>query len=155
MPKTKRLVSPRFSLCIPRSSSTVNQELWHIFHNELDLDSNGHLDAEELTVALQKAGGCAPSSPPLVISEPDVLAGLQVSPSMLSDFMTSLTASPHSHSISFQEFRDFLLLLPRRVSTKEIYRFYEVRKFLGDDGRGPARVTMEGAFRPTAHGCLR
>jgi hypothetical protein len=33
-----------------------DQELWHIFHNELDLDSNGHLDAEELTVALQKAG---------------------------------------------------------------------------------------------------
>ncbi|KAH9006979.1 mitochondrial carrier [Lactarius hatsudake] len=100
-------------------------ELWHIFHNELDLDSNGHLDAQELTVALQKAG-------------------LQVSPSMLSDFMVSLTASPHSHSINFQEFRDFLLLLPRRVSTKEIYRFYEVRKFLGDDGRGAARVTMEG-----------
>jgi solute carrier family 25 phosphate transporter 23/24/25/41 len=65
---------------------------------------------------------------------------------MLSDFMTSLTASPQSHSISFQEFRDFLLLLPRRASTKEIYRFYEVRKFLGDDGRGAARVTMEGVF---------
>ncbi|KAF8505614.1 mitochondrial carrier [Russula emetica] len=100
-------------------------ELWNIFHNELDLDSNGHLDAEELTVALRKAG-------------------VRVSPLTLSDFMTSLTASPHSHSISFQEFRDFLLLLPRRVSTKEIYRFYEVRKFLGDDGRGAARVTMEG-----------
>lgn len=100
-------------------------ELWNIFHNELDLDSNGHLDAEELTVALRKAG-------------------VRVSPSTLSDFMTSLTASPHSHSISFQEFRDFLLLLPRRVSTKEIYRFYELRKFLGDDGRGAARVTMEG-----------
>ena len=60
--------------------------------------------------------------------------------------MTSLTASPHSHSINFQEFRDFLLLLPRRVSTKEIYRFYEVRKFLGDDGHGAARVTMEGTL---------
>lgn len=31
-------------------------ELWHIFHDELDLDSNGHLDAEELTSALYKAG---------------------------------------------------------------------------------------------------
>jgi solute carrier family 25 phosphate transporter 23/24/25/41 len=76
----------------------------------------------------------------------DGVAGVRVSPSMLSDFMTSLTASPHSHSISFQEFRDFLLLLPRRVSTKEIYRFYELRKFLGDDGRGAARVTMEGTL---------
>jgi hypothetical protein len=69
--------------------------------------------------------------------------------------MTSLTASPHSHSISFQEFRDFLLLLPRRASTKEIYRFYEVRKFLGDDGRGAARVTMEGMFCPTFRGRLQ
>lgn len=31
------------------------KELWNSFH-ELDLDSNGHLDAEELTVALRKAG---------------------------------------------------------------------------------------------------
>ena len=92
---------------------------------------------------------------PSVISEPDGVAGLQVSPSMLSDFMISLTASPHSHSINFQEFRDFLLLLPRRVSTKEIYRFYEVRKYLGDDGRGVARVTMEGTFCLTARGRLQ
>jgi solute carrier family 25 phosphate transporter 23/24/25/41 len=74
-----------------------------------------------------------------------------MSPSTLSEFMTSLTSSPYSDSISFQEFRDFLLLLPRRVSTKEIYRFYEVRKFLGDDGRGTARVTMEGACPPISH----
>ena len=31
-------------------------ELWSIFHDELDLDGNGHLDAEELAVALSKAG---------------------------------------------------------------------------------------------------
>jgi hypothetical protein len=30
-------------------------ELWSIFH-ELDLDRNGHLDAGELAVALNKAG---------------------------------------------------------------------------------------------------
>jgi solute carrier family 25 phosphate transporter 23/24/25/41 len=124
-----------------------DQELWNIFHNELDLDSNGHLDAEELTVALRKAGERI-----LLLllvgttSQLDYAAGVRVSPSTLSDFMTSLTASPISHSINFQEFRDFLLLLPRRVSTKEIYRFYELRKFLGDDGRGAARVTMEGTL---------
>ncbi|TFY79868.1 hypothetical protein EWM64_g4142 [Hericium alpestre] len=100
-------------------------ELWKVFHDELDLDGNGHLDAEELGFALQKAG-------------------VELSPSTLSDFMTYLTSSPHSRGISFAEFRDFLLLLPRNVSTAEIYRFYEVRKFLGDDGRGAARVTMEG-----------
>ena len=32
-------------------------ELWNIFHNELDLDGNGHIDAEELHHALGKAGG--------------------------------------------------------------------------------------------------
>lgn len=56
--------------------------------------------------------------------------------------MTFLTTSPHSHAISFPEFRDFLLLLPRKASTAEIYRFYEVRKFWGDEVLH--RVTMEG-----------
>lgn len=63
----------------------------------------------------------------------------------LSEFMTFLTASPHSRSINFAEFRDFLLLLPMRASPAEIYRYYEMRRYLGDDARGPARVTMEGA----------
>ncbi|KAI5124933.1 hypothetical protein M0805_007360 [Coniferiporia weirii] len=101
-------------------------ELWHIFCDELDLDGNGHLDAGELTLALRKAG-------------------VELSASTLSDFMTFLTSSPHSHGISFSEFRDFLLLLPSRATTAEIYRYYEVRKYMGDDGRGgAARVTMEG-----------
>ncbi|GLB33870.1 putative mitochondrial carrier (TC 2.A.29) family protein [Lyophyllum shimeji] len=100
-------------------------ELWAIFHDELDLDGNGHLDAQELTLALSKAG-------------------IKLSPKTLSEFMTTLTSSPHSHAISFAEFRDFLLLLPRKVSPAEIYQYYEVAKFMGDDGRGPARVTMEG-----------
>jgi len=100
-------------------------ELWRVFHNELDLDGNGHLDAEELGLALRKAG-------------------VPLSPTTLSEFMTTLTSSPHSHAVSFREFRDFLLLLPRKVSTAEIYRYYEVKKYLGDDGKGAARVTMEG-----------
>lgn len=102
-------------------------ELWSVFHNKLDLDGNGHLDAVELADALTKAG-------------------IRITPSQLSDFMTYLSSSPHAHSISFPEFRDFLLLLPREVSTMEMYRFYRVRRFLGDDGHGPARVNMEGAL---------
>lgn len=43
-------------------------------------------------------------------------AGIRLTPAQLSEFMTFLTSSPHSHSISFPEFRDFLLLLPRKVS---------------------------------------
>ena len=71
-------------------------------------------------------------------------AGIGLTPSTLAEFMTFLTSSPHSHAITFREFRDFLLLLPRKISTAEIYRYYEVKKFMGDDGRGSARVTMEG-----------
>ncbi|EIW61998.1 mitochondrial carrier [Trametes versicolor FP-101664 SS1] len=100
-------------------------ELWHIFHDELDLDGNGHLDVTELELALEKAG-------------------IKLSGSTLTEFMTLVTASPHSHAVSFREFRDFLLLLPRKASTEEIFRYYEVRKYLGDDGRGAARVNMEG-----------
>ncbi|KAF9446931.1 mitochondrial carrier [Macrolepiota fuliginosa MF-IS2] len=106
-------------------AKTKEVELWHIFHDELDLDSNGQLDTEELRTALNKSG-------------------IQMSPEAFSEFMSSLTVSPHSHHITFAEFRDFLLLLPRRASPDEIYRYYEVVRFMGDDGRGPARVTMEG-----------
>ncbi|KAH7887680.1 mitochondrial carrier [Phlebopus sp. FC_14] len=100
-------------------------ELWTIFHDELDLDGNGQWDSEELQIALSKAG-------------------ITLAPSALADFMAFLTLSPHSHAIGFREFRDFLLLLPRKASTPEIYRYYEVKRFMGDDGRGAARVTMEG-----------
>ncbi|KAI0702892.1 mitochondrial carrier [Cytidiella melzeri] len=100
-------------------------ELWHIFHNELDLDGNGRLEADELYFALQKAG-------------------IHLEPTTLTEFMTFLAESPHPRAIGFQEFRDFLLLMPREVCPKEIFRYYEVKKFMGDDGRGAARVNMEG-----------
>lgn len=106
------------------------------------MDGNGHLDAEELDIALQKAG--QPSLIKLLNNFLTLGIGITLTPTTLTDFMITLTASPHSHAISFSEFRDFLLLLPRKVSTAEIYRFYEVKKFMGDDGRGAARITMEG-----------
>ncbi|KAL4241926.1 mitochondrial carrier family protein [Abortiporus biennis] len=104
------------------------RELWHIFHDQLDLDGNGHLDAEELAIALKQAE----------------LAGISLSPTTLSEFMNALTSSPHPRAINFQEFRDFLLLLPRTASPAEIFRYYTVKKSMGDDGRGAARVNMEG-----------
>jgi len=138
-------------------------ELWHIFHDELDLDNNGHLDAEELAEALGKAGAHFVYITPLAMNLYSFKLGINLNSSTLSEFMTFLTSSPHSHAISFPEFRDFLLLLPRPASTKEIFRhvcyykycagekcshpnsrYYEVRKSLGDDGRGAARVNMEG-----------
>lgn len=79
----------------------------------------------------------------------NVSPGITLSPTALAEFITFLAQSPHSHVINFQQFRDFLLLLPRQVSTSEIYRYYEVKKFMGNDGRGPTRVTMEGL--PSCH----
>ncbi|KAF8195817.1 mitochondrial carrier [Mycena galopus ATCC 62051] len=91
-------------------------ELWGIFHDELDLDGNQRLDANELSAALTKVG-------------------ITLSTAKISEFMTFLTAA----------------------SPAEIYRYYEMRRYLGDDARGPARVTMEGDVslsaedRPTIH----
>lgn len=78
------------------------------------------------------------------MARPYDFPGITLRPSTLTDFMTYLTWSPHSHMINFREFRDFLLLLPRKASAAEIYQYYEVKRFMGDDGRGAARVTMEG-----------
>ena len=80
------------------------------------------------------------------------IVGIPLSATTLSEFMTTLTSSPHSHAISFREFRDFLLLLPRKASTAEIYQYYKLKRYLGDDGRGAARVTMEGPSLVAWHG---
>ncbi|KAK7470582.1 hypothetical protein VKT23_002006 [Stygiomarasmius scandens] len=100
-------------------------ELWNIFHNELDLDGNGTLDSQELDSAFRKSG-------------------IVLSSAALSEFMAFLASAPHPRSIRFDDFRDYFLLLPHKISPAEIYKYYEMTKFLGDDGRGPARVTMEG-----------
>ncbi|KAF6762299.1 mitochondrial carrier [Ephemerocybe angulata] len=111
-----------------RYADAKEVELWHIFHDELDLDGNGHLDPGELQTALKKAG-------------------IEIDPDTLSDFMSALSQdseAAHAGQVTFSSFRDFLILLPRKVSATEIFRFYKVKRYLGDDGRGAARVNMEG-----------
>ncbi|KIY74158.1 mitochondrial carrier [Cylindrobasidium torrendii FP15055 ss-10] len=101
-------------------------ELWAIFHDELDLDGDGHLDGHELNEALRKTG-------------------IVLQPKHLDEFMLYLSSNPRADPVvTFSDFRDFLLLLPRKASPLEIYRYYQMNKYLGDDGRGGARVTMEG-----------
>lgn len=73
----------------------------------------------------------------------DIFAGIALPPRTLSEFMATLSASPHPHTVSFAEFRNFLLLLPRKASPAEIYQYYNVRKYMGDDGRSATRVTVE------------
>jgi solute carrier family 25 phosphate transporter 23/24/25/41 len=147
MRKQKKLVSS----IVPFSSTSIitgisHSELWHIFH-ELDLDRNGQLEAEELRSALKKSGIYSwfyRIQQPTRLTACFICSGIQMTPEAFSEFMFSLSVSAHSRHVSFAEFRDFLLLLPRKASPEEIYRYYEVKRLLGDDGRGPARVTMEG-----------
>lgn len=44
------------NLNIHQYVESKESELWTIFHDELDLDRNGRLDAYELRTALAKAG---------------------------------------------------------------------------------------------------
>jgi solute carrier family 25 (mitochondrial phosphate transporter), member 23/24/25/41 len=58
--------------------------------------------------------------------------------------MAALSSDNNTSHITFGNFRDFLILLPRKASTAEIYRYYKLKRYLGEDGRGSARVNMEG-----------
>lgn len=72
------------------------------------------------------------------------MTGITLSPSTVSEFITSLSTEPHSSQVNFGDFRDFYILLPRKVSPAEIYQYYEVKKYMRDDGPGPARINEEG-----------
>lgn len=99
------------------------RELYKIFS---DLDKNGdmRLDLHEIRGALDRAGIVVP----------------QLS---LDDFVASLTSTRTSNHgaegrlyVTFPDFRDYLLLLPRKPSVTEIFRFYQVRKAFGLFGMG-------------------
>ncbi|KAK4688162.1 hypothetical protein P7C73_g1947, partial [Tremellales sp. Uapishka_1] len=111
------------------------KELWDIFQ-DLDANGDGRLDSDELKTALGRSG-------------------INITPTTVKDLVRFLasgspmgkiapqTRSPDDLYITFAEFRDFLIMLPRRPSVPEIYKFYQVRKRFGD-GRGAARVDKEG-----------
>lgn len=109
------------------------RELYRAF-NEMDTKEDGLLDEQEISAALEKAG-LRPSQP------------------VLDDLIASLASSGvhdvkelHEKDlyVTFPEFRDYLLLLPRRPSISEIYHFYQVRKAVGLFGN-------EGIFAELRH----
>ncbi|PWN20581.1 mitochondrial carrier [Microstroma glucosiphilum] len=111
-------------------AETKERELYKIFC-ELDRNGDMRLDAAEVRQSLNRAG-------------------IDLPPASLEDFIASLssstrTSNPHEHwtlpdtqnaYISWPEFRDYLLLLPRRTTVTEIFRFYQVRKAYGLFGVG-------------------
>ncbi|KAL1410312.1 hypothetical protein Q8F55_004318 [Vanrija albida] len=105
------------------------RELWEMFQ-ELDRNADGVLDATELKAALQRSG-------------------IRLSDSNVQDIVRFLSMGDRwrpggdTKHITFPEFRDFLMMLPRRATPTEIWKFYQVHKKFGD-GRGAARVDKDG-----------
>ncbi|AFR97689.2 solute carrier family 25 (mitochondrial phosphate transporter), member 23/24/25/41 [Cryptococcus neoformans] len=114
------------------------RELWDIFQ-ELDHNADGRLDAQEMRAALARSG-------------------VDVTPATVSDLVHFLAShsskeglpkvpsqggSEEGLYLTFADFRDFLIMLPRKATPFEIYKFYQVRKRFSD-GRGAARVDKEG-----------
>lgn len=118
-----------------REAEAKEAELWPIFHDDLDLDGNGYLDPKELQ--------CASSTAGMGLSIFHPFPRIDLSPSTASEFIMSLSAEPLSSQISFEDFRDFFILLSRKVSPAEIYQCYEARKYTAD-GRGAAHANVEG-----------
>ncbi|KAL9937183.1 hypothetical protein V8E36_003592 [Tilletia maclaganii] len=99
------------------------RELYSIFQ-DLDKNEDGVLDIGEIRAALARAGidlGSVPLE--------DFTASLASSRSYPSPTVAGL--SEGSLYVTFPEFRDYLLLLPRRATMPEIFRFYQVRKTFG------------------------
>lgn len=87
------------------------RELWDIFQ-EIDKNGDGRLDATDLRAALARSG-------------------VDITPETVSDLVRFLSSgakagnevsAPEDMSISFGDFRDFLIMLPRRATPFEIYK---------------------------------
>lgn len=117
------------------------RELHKLFF-ELDSNHDGMLDRYEIQTALERDG-------------------IRATPAILEDFIASLASSGvqdvkelHGRDlyVTFPEFRDYLLLLPRRPTTSEIFHFYQVRKVVGLFGSGGIFAELGANFGKTARG---
>ncbi|OCF44486.1 solute carrier family 25 (mitochondrial phosphate transporter), member 23/24/25/41 [Kwoniella heveanensis CBS 569] len=112
------------------------RELWDIFQ-DLDKNGDGRLDASEMRAGLARSGV---DITPATVSD---LVQFLASHSSANGLPKSTKTGPEDMFITFAEFRDFLIMLPRKVTPFEIYKFYQVKKRFSD-GRGAARVDKEG-----------
>lgn len=108
--RAKREVSSRRSLVVlfqvlTKAHIRALAELYKIF-SELDKNGDMHLDVSEIRTALDRAG-------------------IEIPDPALADFVASIASSsrhqgPGPAWISFPQFRDYLLLLPRKPSVNEV-----------------------------------
>ena len=115
------------------------RELYKIFV-EMDRNCDMKLDVQEIRTALDRAGIDVPQ-----ISLDDFIASL-------TSTRTSAHASGEKTYVTFPEFRDYLLLLPRKPSVPEIFRFYQVRKAFGLFGMGGIFAELAVGWGKTERG---
>lgn len=90
-----------------RYAEAKEKELWRVFV-ELDSDGDMRLRRTEVAEACRRAG-------------------IQVREATLDDFIRTVDKSGDG-AISFEEWRDFLLLLPRPTTLPEIFRYYKTHR---------------------------
>ena len=117
------------------------RELYNLFY-DMDTEHDGVLSDDEIRAAFDKAG-------------------IRINDTILDDFIASLASGGvqdvkelHGNDlyVTFPEFRDYLLLLPRRPTLSEIYHFYKVRKVVGLFGSEGIFAELGANFGKTARG---
>ncbi|CAO3690179.1 unnamed protein product [Umbelopsis ramanniana] len=110
------------------------KELWAMFE-EIDRSGDGRLQPEELEHALQRAG-------------------IRVTKDDFWQFMEAMDSDGNG-VIDFQEWRDFLLLLPKETNITEVYRYYQTSTQLTQDAEvviPPTDEAARNAFKYLAAG---
>lgn len=97
------------------------RELWDIFQ-EIDKNGDGRLDSNEMRSALSRSGI---DITPTTVED---LVRFLASGSSTSGPSTSTSQSENMY-ITFSEFRDFLIMLPRKATPFEIYKCKWSREF--------------------------
>ncbi|KAF7724738.1 hypothetical protein EC973_000766 [Apophysomyces ossiformis] len=100
------------------------RELWELF-SEIDRSGDNRLRANDLESALKAAG-------------------IRVTREEIEDFIQVIDTEGNGY-IDFQDWRDFLLLLPRETTIIEIYRYYQTSTQLTHDAEVVFPPTDEAA----------
>ncbi|KAI9320517.1 mitochondrial carrier domain-containing protein [Dichotomocladium elegans] len=100
------------------------KELWDLF-SQINKSGDNRLRADELETALRASG-------------------IRITKEELDEFMQVIDTEGNGY-IDFQDWRDFLLLLPRKTTLHEIYQYYQTSTQLTQDADVAISHTDEAA----------